>query len=743
MDTIKSPYLHNETFGLDGLDEENGGSRNLLNSPLLTHDFFVEDDLNESEYFDEDWNEDELEDEMDEIQNLEDEEDFYDEAEFYEEAEADYEQLEYDAYNDESIDYNQFETEEFIDEETYIEEEGDDEDYIVDEGELTHSSSENNEFDHEVEYLFEDFLSSFKKLWKSSRKPSTPDLGTSSNYWISFGNRAACIAQKEWEHWDKGKRHETNPAFQKRLLSYYISTQKSAQGAQRAAESNLKKNSSSRSPWSAAFISYVMKKAGAGEYFHYNSSHLNYMIAAKRNNVHSKQNPFQLFDLKQAKPKLGDLVCNSRGCFDKTYSNIEKAKSTRCGDSKYAATFSHCDMVVEVDEKNNCVWVIGGNTGNNTKLVGGLGTGTVGKKTRKLDRNGYLIKEKGIFALLKVRTDLNVPAPTQGANHTPCSIPESMTTSPVDHGANTVSFKSAADYNNRNYNKWSPYEFDIYRLLGVSDKTPSPEIFVEMLMNWQRKNGLTADGKLGSNTLEKLKARLLLRDTKTSEASFNPSPLGEPNHSSSSGLSIKKWSQIINSDKLKEAIQKIIPKLPKLPPKANVKLDSGIINGLMARERNRYLLLNRIRTGSSWGAPSYGYIIDNKIKANSTRRKLMEFDERKEGFRRSVNLELSGSDGRNTLLDTALGLVAGVIGGPTGLVWTGMTTVLAFSKRDQQPVRVRNGDEIYQIEVIGMNGNNIEHMELILLVDPFRAKAGRGIQQWIISDIRTKIVFPK
>ncbi|WP_019668326.1 hypothetical protein [Eudoraea adriatica] len=200
-------------------------------------------------------------------------------------------------------------------------------------------------------------------------------------------------------------------------------------------------------------------------------------------------------------------------------------------------------------------------------------------------------------------------------------------------------------------------------------------------------------------------------------------------------------------DDFKKQISKLtanFPVIPILPSRVEKKLDDSVMRGLMVSERNRYLLLNQIKTGGySWGSADYGFILeDPSLKTNSTRRRLMVIDKTREGFRASLNKSLSGGGGGNPVLDTLLGLAMGFVSGPAGVVWTGITTVLAFSNRDQQPVRVRNGDEIHHIEVIGMNGSKLEHMELIILVDPYRVKAKRDIQQWIIHDKRTKIIFP-
>jgi hypothetical protein len=62
-------------------------------------------------------------------------------------------------------------------------------------------------------------------------------------------------------------------------------------------------------PWSAAFISYVMRIAGAGARFPYSPAHATYINAARANNgwvvsAHS---------IDSYAPQLGDLICAWRG----------------------------------------------------------------------------------------------------------------------------------------------------------------------------------------------------------------------------------------------------------------------------------------------------------------------------------------------------------------------------------------------------------------------------------------------
>jgi Uncharacterized protein conserved in bacteria (DUF2272) len=101
--------------------------------------------------------------------------------------------------------------------------------------------------------------------------------------------------------------------------------------------------------WSAAFISYVMRTAGAGARFPYSPSHSSYInigkemtlgrtsgwvVAAERPNEYA--------------PMLGDLICYSRENYKMTYAKLPRRE--------FAA---HCDIVTARDGAQ--ISVIGGN----------------------------------------------------------------------------------------------------------------------------------------------------------------------------------------------------------------------------------------------------------------------------------------------------------------------------------------------------------------------------------------------
>ena len=107
-----------------------------------------------------------------------------------------------------------------------------------------------------------------------------------------------------------------------------------------------------RHAWSAAFISYVMRGAGAGSRFPYAIAHASYIDAAWRGPLAldadiavSAQPP------ERYAPQPGDLICTSR----------DTAPPVRFADLPATSFPSHCDIVVATTMDS--LRVIGGNVG--------------------------------------------------------------------------------------------------------------------------------------------------------------------------------------------------------------------------------------------------------------------------------------------------------------------------------------------------------------------------------------------
>lgn len=104
--------------------------------------------------------------------------------------------------------------------------------------------------------------------------------------------------------------------------------------------------------WSAAFVSYVMRMAGAGARFPYSADHADYINAARR--VSLGQTTAWLVSAERVQdyaPRAGDLVCFGRGA----------ARGLRFEDLPTPGLFtSHCDFVVDTTVPGQ-IAVVGGN----------------------------------------------------------------------------------------------------------------------------------------------------------------------------------------------------------------------------------------------------------------------------------------------------------------------------------------------------------------------------------------------
>ena len=103
--------------------------------------------------------------------------------------------------------------------------------------------------------------------------------------------------------------------------------------------------------WSAAFISYVMRIAGAGSRFPYSADHADYINIAKEMATGTTSGWLLTAERPQAyAPAPGDLICTGRG----------RAAALRYDDLPTARFPAHCDIVVDTSVPGQ-IAVIGGN----------------------------------------------------------------------------------------------------------------------------------------------------------------------------------------------------------------------------------------------------------------------------------------------------------------------------------------------------------------------------------------------
>jgi hypothetical protein len=104
-------------------------------------------------------------------------------------------------------------------------------------------------------------------------------------------------------------------------------------------------------PWSAAFVSYVMRKADVPG-FHGSASHFDYVRDAW---LHPDASPFQFLDPAQATPATGDMLCFVRmGAQVYGYAGL-----TAAIDANRGSLNMHCDIIAGVDAGK--AYLIGGN----------------------------------------------------------------------------------------------------------------------------------------------------------------------------------------------------------------------------------------------------------------------------------------------------------------------------------------------------------------------------------------------
>lgn len=192
--------------------------------------------------------------------------------------------------------------------------------------------------------------------------------------------RVVAIAKQELARWNDGAIKETDPANLGILRDYW----KTGAGVDYTAAQLASPAFQGSHPWSAAFISWVMRKAGAGDAFKYNASHSVYTAAAKKNRIDGNDNPFKAYRIGELSPRVGDLICKARAGSGATYDTIKPGMTT------------HCDIVVGV--RPDGLEVVGGNVSNS--VSGGRGR-------VKLDSAGHLTGPD-YFAVIRI--DAKQPA---------------------------------------------------------------------------------------------------------------------------------------------------------------------------------------------------------------------------------------------------------------------------------------------------------------------------------------------
>lgn len=159
-----------------------------------------------------------------------------------------------------------------------------------------------------------------------------------------FVNKLKDTAISEWNYWKNGQIKEGDPSTMERLREYW---------REGAGVKNWDDRRMTDEAWSAAFISYVMKKSGAGSDWKYAPSHSTYIVDSIKNRKLNNDKPFKGYKPNEVKLEIGDLVGRARQS-GVTYDTTGAYKS-------------HTDIVVAI--KDGYAESIGGNIGNSVSMT--------------------------------------------------------------------------------------------------------------------------------------------------------------------------------------------------------------------------------------------------------------------------------------------------------------------------------------------------------------------------------------
>ena len=183
-----------------------------------------------------------------------------------------------------------------------------------------------------------------------------------------FKKKLINLANEEWDKWNKGgvRIKEGSQDTIQDLRDYW----------EKGAGVKQNDNYYVEEAWSSAFISYLMRLAGAGDDFKYSSSHSQYISQAVKNRKENNSKKFKAYKPNEVDVKVGDLVCYPR--------------QSGVGYDSGAGYKSHCDLITSID--NNIAVGIGGNVSDSvSKKNYPLKDGKIDKSKDKKDYGGIFV----------------------------------------------------------------------------------------------------------------------------------------------------------------------------------------------------------------------------------------------------------------------------------------------------------------------------------------------------------------
>ncbi|MEM7240884.1 MAG: SH3 domain-containing C40 family peptidase [Pseudomonadota bacterium] len=131
-------------------------------------------------------------------------------------------------------------------------------------------------------------------------------------------------------------------------------------------------------PWSAAFISFCVRKAGGYSGFKFSAAHSKYVNQSIVRKLNNQAGPYWGFRINEHKPQIGDMVCRKRTSANITYDFAAQNNAFK----------SHCDIVISI--RDDHVSTIGGNISH-----------TVSRVNYPLTTSGHLSASGRVYAVMK------------------------------------------------------------------------------------------------------------------------------------------------------------------------------------------------------------------------------------------------------------------------------------------------------------------------------------------------------
>ncbi|MEC5323106.1 DUF2272 domain-containing protein [Aurantimonas sp. A3-2-R12] len=185
--------------------------------------------------------------------------------------------------------------------------------------------------------------------------------------------RAIQEAISEWIRFDKGDGREDRQPY-----SSYINEMWTARGLPGLSGTDIS------SPWSAAFISFILENAGYTKTT-FDIRHSTYIHESIQNRILGRDRDFIGYRLDEAQPQVGDLLCQWR----ETETTYDEAETQ----SRFP---SHTDLIIAA--RPHAVITLGGNVANATSNTRGISVET---KTFERLSSGYVKDARRLFAIMK------------------------------------------------------------------------------------------------------------------------------------------------------------------------------------------------------------------------------------------------------------------------------------------------------------------------------------------------------